>query len=267
MNNISEGANERNSNIELLRIFAMVMILVYHCFMQLIGDDPDSHTIRFFYTILHNGVPLFMLISGFFTINLNAKKLVSFYLYCVIWAFICYGMGVCFAHQPFSLLTCFKQLFPFSHPTVWYPPFYFWLMILSPILNSFCKNCNFQTHGLVVLGLYMTIVYFGVVWHDNVVNEGKSVVQFIFMYLLGAWIRRLLSTKERLQKQSLCKFVNFVTQQRGGNIIFHILPMRVSNNMDFTSLSAKTIQRFSVRIPKSNTPFEFPFNFLFLCQP
>lgn len=207
-NNSSLKYNGRNSNIELLRIFAMVMILVYHCFLQLKGDVPDSRAIVFFYTILHNGVPLFLLISGFFSINLSAKKLVSFYLYCVIWALICYGMSMCFAHEPFSVSTCLKLFLPFSHPTVWYPQFYFWLMILSPVLNVFCKNSNLKMHGLVVASLYCMIVYFGLVWQDNVVSGGKSVVYFIYMYLLGAWISHLYNNRSMIQDVRLERLVN-----------------------------------------------------------
>lgn len=190
-NNIKSKATGRSSNIELLRIFAMVMILVYHGFHQLKHAAPDSHLIVYFYTVLGNGVPLFLLISGFFSVNLNAKKIIGFYLYCAIWNMICYVIGLIFVHEPFGLLGCLKQLLPFSHPTVWYPPYYFWLMLFAPLLNTFCRNTDTKQHGLMVVGLYLATVYFGLVWQNEVINNGRSVVYFVYMYLLGAFCRRL----------------------------------------------------------------------------
>lgn len=181
----------RNSNIEMLRIFAMAMILIYHCFHQLKGMDPNSHWIVFFYTILHNGVPLFLLISGFFTIKLSIRKVVSFYLYCVIWALICNEIGFVLNNNEFGMREIAVSLLPFSHPTVWYPPFYFWLMLFAPALNLVNKYCTIKEHSFIVFTLYVAIVYFGLVWQNDIVGGGKSVPYFIYMYILGGWLRRI----------------------------------------------------------------------------
>ena len=53
------SANERNSNFELLRLVAMLMIVVYHTFHQLKVLDPSNSIIVSSYTILHGGVPIF----------------------------------------------------------------------------------------------------------------------------------------------------------------------------------------------------------------
>ena len=181
----------RNSNIEMLRIFAMAMILIYHCFHQLKGIAPNSYWIVFFYTIFHNGVPLFLLISGFFTIKLSVRKVVSFYLYCVIWALICNGIGIVLNNEEFNLREITISFLPFSHPTVWYPPFYFWLMLFAPVLNLVNKFCSLKEHSIIVLCLYVAIVYFGLIWQNDIVGGGKSVTYFIYMYILGGLIRRI----------------------------------------------------------------------------
>lgn len=59
----------RQSNIKLLRIFAMVCIIVYHILCFTIAPmAPDVMLFKAMQIPLHIGVPLFFLISGYFGI-------------------------------------------------------------------------------------------------------------------------------------------------------------------------------------------------------
>jgi surface polysaccharide O-acyltransferase-like enzyme len=67
--------------MELLRIVAMFMILVYHTvyyvFYNYRGDSPVFASMM---TLLHIGVPLFVLISGYFGIKPTTKGFIKLYL-------------------------------------------------------------------------------------------------------------------------------------------------------------------------------------------
>ena len=71
---------ERESNFELLRLIAMIFIVLYHfCSSVKAGIDTENRWILLGYTIFHIGVPVFILISGYWTIKLSIRKLISFY--------------------------------------------------------------------------------------------------------------------------------------------------------------------------------------------
>ena len=66
--------NQRQSNIELLRCFAMLCIIVYHLCLFALGGVPTSTKLYQALQIpLHIGVPLFVLISGYFGIRFSLK--------------------------------------------------------------------------------------------------------------------------------------------------------------------------------------------------
>lgn len=195
----------RDSNIEILRIFSMIMIVFYHCFHQIRFYTLDDLNVNYLYTVMHNGVPLFLLISGYFTITLNLKKMMDFYLYCVLWGIIPFVLAVMFNNETFEFRVLIKQFLPFSHPNVWYPKFYFWLMLLAPFLNLSFKNLSLKRHAILVLILYISVVYFGCLWHDPIVAGGKSIIYFILMYSIGGILRRFY---ERIEFNN--KFLNFI---------------------------------------------------------
>ena len=72
---------ERESNFELLRLIAMIFIVLYHfCSSVKAGIDTENRWILLGYTIFHIGVPVFILISGYWTIKLSIRKLISLFV-------------------------------------------------------------------------------------------------------------------------------------------------------------------------------------------
>lgn len=88
-----EKALTRNSNFELLRLLAMFSIVVYHQFLFLKGLYPETTWVVGGYTISHFGVPIFLLITGYFGLKLKRKKLIHLYLYCCLWWILTYLLG------------------------------------------------------------------------------------------------------------------------------------------------------------------------------
>lgn len=90
-----ENKNIRNSSFELLRLIAMFSIVVYHQFLFLKAQGYAETWILGGYTITHFGVPLFLLITGYFGLKLKLQKIVHLYLYCFVWRVTTYLLG-CF---------------------------------------------------------------------------------------------------------------------------------------------------------------------------
>lgn len=90
---------QRDSNLELLRIVAMSMIVIYHIFVH--GISPvyvGSHSIlTVWYVPFIFGVNLFILISGYYGIRLSWKSFLS-----LMWIIVFYSKHP--IKYPFSLL-------------------------------------------------------------------------------------------------------------------------------------------------------------------
>ena len=64
-----EKKAERNSTFELIRIVAMLLVVYYHTFYYAYGYKPENAVIGGMEVILHIGVIIFVLLSGYFGIK------------------------------------------------------------------------------------------------------------------------------------------------------------------------------------------------------
>ena len=129
--------NARQSNMELLRIVAMFMILVYHTvyyvFYDYRGESPVFASLM---TILHIGVPLFVLISGYFGIKPSIKGFLKLYMILLFYNLSLYGVRLIIGDVPFSYKEFVRLCFPFSiGGRWWFFKVYLMLYLVSPILN------------------------------------------------------------------------------------------------------------------------------------
>ncbi|WP_353479367.1 acyltransferase [Phocaeicola barnesiae] len=189
---MSNLKSTRSSNIEFLRLIIMFYIVLYHfCSYIKSSIDPNNRFVLLGYTLFHIGVPVFILISGYFTIKLSTKKIVTYYLYCTLWYIFCYIFAIIINHNTINLKECLLQLFPFNNTQGrWFVTYYFWLMLLSPLLNQ-VSQLTLKKHIFLVLLSLTMIIYSGLVWNSDIINGGKSIIYFISLYMLGNLIKRI----------------------------------------------------------------------------
>ena len=184
---------ERNSNIELMRIIAMLFIISHHLLVHGMKIWEDSTWNNFVLLSIDScffiGVNVFVLISGYCGIKFNLKKL--FYLY--ILTSIIGGLGY-FVHlyvDDVSLgkSVIYNTIFSISHaPGTWYIKVYIYLFLLSPIVNIALQNFNKKQIHLVLFLLTIICVYFGWFWQDDINKDGYNLVNFIWLYCIGYYL-------------------------------------------------------------------------------
>ena len=69
------GVKVRESSFELVRLIAQLMIVVYHIYLIAITPVYDVAFNKAIWLPLHIGVPLFILISGYWGIHISGKGL------------------------------------------------------------------------------------------------------------------------------------------------------------------------------------------------
>lgn len=189
---------ERSSNFELLRILLICFIVTYHFFVIVyVHETSESDPLlKAIWLPLHIAVICFVLISGYFHIRPSLKGglklllpvIVYYSLPCII-ANLCGLKGM-----DGSLLS---YLLFFSKSPYWFIRTYFYLFLLSPVLNKWLDCGSFKSKAYILIVLFFIGVYEALMG-DLSVSNGKNVVLFMFLYVLGDLLREKQLFLERI---------------------------------------------------------------------
>ena len=215
---------ERQSNIELLRVFAALGVVLLHYnnssigggFANASGLSANQFVMVFFESISICTVNLFVLISGYFMKGsskadlLKPVKLLSMY---VVFELTAYLIKELPSGEPFSAST-FASYFS---PSYWFIFVYIALYILSPYINLMWSHLNRKKQKqlliifIALFSLYplawdvLTYASKNSIWGAESVSSngmmqgissiglfgsgaGYTIVNFILMYLIGCYL-------------------------------------------------------------------------------
>lgn len=192
---------ERDSNIELLRVIATLMILMVHLSGWLltfvgidtfwIGGTAMAITRSGLNSICCIGVPLFVLISGYFSIKPKARSILNLFT-CLAFFYLGTYLVNCWltGEAVFQHHRVLRNLMAFSHEN-WFIQCYLFLVLLTPILNAFVEKVSESILLSYILVFAACAFYFGCV-HDSTYfyfNQGYSVTTFMLIYLIGRYVK------------------------------------------------------------------------------
>ena len=192
----------RDSNMELLRIIAMIGILVLHADFFALGfpkmgdcsSSPLFTIFRFFIeSIFIISVNLFVLLSGWYGIKprkrsfLNLCFQIFFFniLFFCIFSFITPHDALCW--DGISSIFMIDSRF-------WFVKSYILLYFLSPVLNSFAPNTTKNRFFFILVGFFLFQSFYG--WFFKSVRwfyDGYSTISFIGLYLLAQYLRHFVT--------------------------------------------------------------------------
>lgn len=173
----------RESSIELIRVIAQYFIVLYHLLMVIVYKNTGVEFYRVIWLPLHIGVPLFVMISGYFRIKTDIKRLVKL-------------IGMVFVLQVPLLITNllltggslkeYISLFFFVSGTpFWFVRTYICLFLFAPIINNYLNGCTIRQRVLLLAVLFFISIYIGSLKFDSSLSDGKNLVLFLFYYVIG----------------------------------------------------------------------------------
>ncbi|AKV55625.1 hypothetical protein BACT_1235 [Bifidobacterium actinocoloniiforme DSM 22766] len=209
--------NPRNINIELLRIFAMVLVVLCHAVIHLdVGNSQFrmelavvpgwKNAIRF--TAVQYGqvgVSIFFMISGFFL----SSKTFSWRRVFLTWSQAFLYTTLCFfsilIYQRFSPLPAFLaplmqgselkrtalwSFFPFLYDSYWFIDAYIVMLLFVPFINLVMRYSTKRQ----LIALIALLAFLGT-WplFFNQTNHWNNVTYAIICYLIGGFIHQELS--------------------------------------------------------------------------
>lgn len=202
----------RNSSVELLRILAMCGVVILHYNNQTIGgglryaSGAGYSALFFLESLFICAVNLYVLISGYFMCTSQKRSLSKPFALLVQVCVFSAGIYLvrCIVSGGFSLKSLVSAVVPNNYFVILYVTLY----LISPYINLVLKKLtDKQFHVLVVLlltlfSLWPTLVdmlvrisgrsSFSGLSTINAFDSqrGYTIVQFVLMYVLGAYIRR-----------------------------------------------------------------------------
>ena len=178
----------RQTNIELCRIVAILLVLLVHSGVVSFGDigkyDSSYRGILIMESFSIVCVNLFILISGYFSISLRWQSVLRLVWICVFYGLISVGMSYLLGF-PVSY-----KSFLFVSGTNWFIATYIGLMLCSPMLNVFAEKATRNQLGytIIILLAFQT-------WYDYIprlmsdFQHGYSILSFSILYLMARYIR------------------------------------------------------------------------------
>lgn len=179
----------------------MYLIVVGHCIifgLGLYGICPhgkdvinlipaeDMPVAMFIYCFCTCAVNCFVLISGYFGIQLTKKKFVN-----IFFALLFYSILLNTVPQFFNgnIRGGVLSLLLLSHSPYWFIIDYLFLMAFAPLLNTLFKRMSARYCDLLLLTMIIASCYFGFLWSHPVNTDGYTLFQFLMIYCIGRLIR------------------------------------------------------------------------------
>jgi len=226
----------RESGIELLRIILMMQIIMLHTyyysgysdFAKTIGGNHKLFA-GFMMSFFNTPVDVFLIISGYFMIynqfgNKNyINRIIKVYLpalfYSVVLGLICinfYPYGI--THSNYNPIKIFT---PFFSKSWYFISNYILIVIFIPFINITLQKLT-QKQYIRLLGLLGVLLSiwpnlssffpFGQIFSVNKIIDtfdGKSLISFLFMYIIGGYLRLFVAENRKIRLLYLVSFFGF----------------------------------------------------------
>lgn len=204
----------RESNFELLRCLLAFMIVLAHYNSNKMGNalsyvtpgSLNSYFLCFAESLSIIGTNGFVLLTGYFswkTDRASLRKPVGLILYVIAYKVLFYFLGLVILKQAFTI----KGLVAGFIPDNWFVVLYIVLVLLSPYINCMIRNLDKKSFltllGMVFLlfSVWPTILVvvetrfgIGTIGLNTIAvsgaSSGYSIVNFVMLYLIGAFIAK-----------------------------------------------------------------------------
>ncbi len=188
---------QRNTNLELFRIIAMLGIIAGHYVVnsglyQCITEDPlsvRSMLLLIFGAWGKTGINCFVLITGYFMCQstLTAKKYFKLLLEVIFYRFAVNAIFWITGYQQLNFETLFR-LVPISKIADGFTPTYLVFMLTIPFINVLVKNLTQKQHAYLML--LMSYIYIFFETFKPIFTVKMNYVSWFFvLYLFASYVR------------------------------------------------------------------------------
>lgn len=234
MSNIKNVTKERESGIELLRIILMLQVIYLHIsnfgeFGSINHAWGGWHELIYWInqTFCRCPVYVFMIISGYFSVTsqstmTNVWKKAGKVYFPMIFYSIVLTLVLCISGvADFSGYNIIKSFFPVTSRTWYFMTVYLLVLVLSPAVNAALNRLSKRDFQILLcvlfflFSIWQVLAYFEpfskIISIDSVMEtkKGRGLYGFLFMYIIGAYIRLHTKREEKTAWKYLAFFAGF----------------------------------------------------------
>lgn len=201
-NIVDAKKSKRNSNLELLRIIAMLMIVAHHFGVYGVGYGYGNSMTDYFNAIITSfgkvGVVLFMMISAYFLCDRPVKRsrIISVWLKTLIFSVTIAVLIKLFLPSviPDGSSLLFNFL-PISTCRYWFVTAYIFVLVISPLLNMIIEKLskNQLRHYLLFFAIVWGVIY----TFTDIQALFSGFLELTFVYVLTAYLKRYYKLKTK----------------------------------------------------------------------
>ncbi len=234
---------ERDSGIELLRIFAIFMVIGVHIFLYgnyykaaLGVGGYVAETAKYFRLFFRPAVDIFVIITGYFMarsafdLKKSYKRLLPLYLtiyfYSVVLSLFSLWLGPDFCRQEDeakgALEIVLEMLFPVFSQQWYFVTDYIFMCLFAPFANIIFQSITKRQYQLlivistVIMSLWINLMEIKPledilsVYGYGEMMEGKNLFSFLYIYMLGGYIGIYGEIRQKPRVRYLFGFILFV---------------------------------------------------------
>ena len=192
--------NNRNYGIDLLRITLMIFIVTGHLFAHTdIRKQVAFMSNKWLFTwalqaVTVSAVDCFVIITGYYMSSeiYNLWKGIKLWIEVFVYSALIFITLVLIGYVPFSVRGL-DAFFPILRNEYCFFTMYLLLYLLIPFLNESIRNMSTQKMSfLIVIIVFFFYIepLFSVVFYQYDQSEGFSIIAFVTLYVIGAYLRK-----------------------------------------------------------------------------
>lgn len=204
-------SNAREINFEVLRVLIMFFIVIWHSLvhglnfagsLDIQSQIPVNYhsvisifnytTSSFLMTLTAVAVNIYILVTGYFMVNSGCKwnKIPYIWLQTAFYSFIITLIIKITNAEDIGLKSLLFSGFPIFNNKYWFVTKYIGLITLAPFLSKFIQHISRKEYKVLLVILFVLNIYlFPYFSYGNIYSSSDSLQLFIFLFLLGGYIR------------------------------------------------------------------------------
>lgn len=197
---MTQITQKRKSSFELLRLALMFLIIIHHSIVHGMGlaglawenalpmhfSELQKPIATIVNCLCICAVNCFVLISGYFSIQFNLRKILTLLVSVFIYTFL---LSSSYNLIMGDIKHAITKMLVFSHPTYWFANTYIYLTVFTPLINLMFEKMRKSYQVYFIIFLFFISSYLGFIWQNPLNTNGYNLFQFILMYSIGRFLR------------------------------------------------------------------------------
>ena len=193
---------ERETNIEILRIIAMCMITLHHFALYtgiIYGTEISKKIIYGIFCLVLGkiGVGIFVLITGYFLIDkkFSFKRLFKVWFQVFFYSVELYIVFALLGKTEWMTIKDIIKIFmPITYNQYWFMTTYVYLILLTPLINKFVSSLDKEQFKRVLILLTILLVIIPTIIYNNSmmsnINTLVTLIVFAYLYMIAGYIKK-----------------------------------------------------------------------------